>query len=317
MVFTELCPPALIYLVFSITQIVIDSVKGMYNTALVKIWVSFIFTILLNYLCQLGLGIISWFIVFIPFVLMTIIVGILLLMFGLDPATGKIKVNDPKNHKHHKHGEELDDTHSHHPPEPPDDPISDPNKILDYYKSKGASGGGGGSGSSSQSDTSDSEKDSKKSKTDKILSRSLLFYTDTVEDKDKLIQKGNKKGGEAGGSNYEQTDEYLDTTKYKDTVSVVTTTLNDMGEHDIAVWFENSALECINAVNGMKRDNKVASINKCFNELLSEVEVKISGNSSEKATLFRNNMNDTICHNNRVYGEIKMCGSSTEKSWWN
>ena len=317
MAFQNLCPPALIYLIFSITQVVIDTVKGLYNTALIKVWVAFIFTILLNYLCQLGLGIISWFIVFIPFVLMTIIVGILLLMFGLDPATGKIKIKDPtKKHKHHKHGRELDDTHTHHPPDPPDNPLSDPSKILDYYKSKGASGGGEG-GAMSSFDKEDSKKDSQKEKTDKILSRSLLFYTDTIEEKDKLIQKGNKKNGDSTGSNYQQSDEYLDTTKYKDTVSVVTTTLNDMGEHNIAVWFENSALECINAVNGMKRDNKVASINKCFNDLLSEVEVKISGNSSEKATLFRNNMNDTICHNNRIYGEITMCDSPTKKSWWN
>ena len=54
MVFAQLCPPALIYLIFSITQVTIDSVKGEYNTALVKIWVAFIFTILLNYLCQQG-----------------------------------------------------------------------------------------------------------------------------------------------------------------------------------------------------------------------------------------------------------------------
>ena len=83
MAFQNLCPPALIYLIFSITQIVIDTVKGLYNTALVKIWVAFIFTILLNYLCQLGLGIISWFIVFIPFLLMTLVVAILLLMLNL------------------------------------------------------------------------------------------------------------------------------------------------------------------------------------------------------------------------------------------
>ena len=83
MVFSQLCPPALIYLVFSITQVVIDTVRGMYNTALMKIWVAVIFTILLNYLCSLGLGTISWFIVFIPFILMTVIVAILLLMFGL------------------------------------------------------------------------------------------------------------------------------------------------------------------------------------------------------------------------------------------
>lgn len=59
MVFTDLCPPALIYLLFSITQVVIDTVKGLYNTALIKVWVAVIFTILLNYLCQSGLGIIS------------------------------------------------------------------------------------------------------------------------------------------------------------------------------------------------------------------------------------------------------------------
>ena len=71
MAFQNLCPPALIYLLFSITQVVIDTVKGLYNTAMIKIWVAFVFTILLNYLCDLGLGIISWLIVFIPFIMIT------------------------------------------------------------------------------------------------------------------------------------------------------------------------------------------------------------------------------------------------------
>ena len=88
MAFQNLCPPALIYLIFSITQIVIDTVKGLYNTALIKIWVAFIFTILLNYLCSLGLGIISWFIVFVPFIFMTVITTTLLFAFGLDPQKG-------------------------------------------------------------------------------------------------------------------------------------------------------------------------------------------------------------------------------------
>ena len=101
MILNKICPPALIYLIFSFTQIVIDTIRGTYNTAFLKIWITAIFTILLNYLCQRGLGIISWFIVFIPFILMTLIVSILLLMFGLDPSTGKIKVfnKDPKNQK--------------------------------------------------------------------------------------------------------------------------------------------------------------------------------------------------------------------------
>lgn len=89
MAFEKLCPPALIYIFFSLTQVVIDTYNGLYNTAFLKLWVSVIFTILLNFLCQAGLGVVSWFIVFIPFILMTVIISILLLVFGLDPSSGK------------------------------------------------------------------------------------------------------------------------------------------------------------------------------------------------------------------------------------
>ena len=92
MVLRQICPPALIYLIFSITQVSIDTVQGSYNTALIKIWVAFVFTILLNYLCINGLDVVSWLIVFIPFILMTVIVSMLLVMFGLNPNTGKLNV---------------------------------------------------------------------------------------------------------------------------------------------------------------------------------------------------------------------------------
>lgn len=95
-----LCAPALIYLVFSLTQILIDVIQGMYNTAFLKMWVALVFTILLNFLCKSGLGIISWFIVFIPFILMTVIVAMLLLLFGLDPRTGKVNMYSiPPHHR--------------------------------------------------------------------------------------------------------------------------------------------------------------------------------------------------------------------------
>ena len=96
MVLKTLCPPALVYLIFSITQVSIDTFKGEYNTALVKIWVAFVFTILLNHLCLSGLNVVSWLIVFIPFILMTIIVSMLLLTLGLDPTTGKLKISEKK-----------------------------------------------------------------------------------------------------------------------------------------------------------------------------------------------------------------------------
>ena len=87
----ELCPPALIYVVFSLTQIIIDTIKGLYNTSLVKFIVMIMITILLNALCQGGLGVVSWIIVFIPFVMMTVITSVLLYIFGLNAATGTFK----------------------------------------------------------------------------------------------------------------------------------------------------------------------------------------------------------------------------------
>ena len=86
----NLCAPALIYVIFSLTQILIDSLKGLYNTAFFKTIIMCLVTFLLNALCQQGLGIISWIIVFIPFIFMTVIVTMLLYIFGLDAATGTI-----------------------------------------------------------------------------------------------------------------------------------------------------------------------------------------------------------------------------------
>jgi hypothetical protein len=86
----NLCAPALIYVAFSLTQIIIDTFKGLYNTAFFKFIVMIIITILLNALCQSGMGIVSWIIVFIPFIFMSVIVAILLYVFGLDAATGKL-----------------------------------------------------------------------------------------------------------------------------------------------------------------------------------------------------------------------------------
>lgn len=86
----KLCPPALIYLIFSVTQIIIDLFKGLFNTAIMKALVTVMITFLLNTLCNQGLTVISWIIVFVPFILMTTIVSILLYVFGLDIASGKI-----------------------------------------------------------------------------------------------------------------------------------------------------------------------------------------------------------------------------------
>ena len=87
---SNLCAPAIIYLIFSITQILIDTFKGLYNTAFIKFIIMIMITLLLNILCQSGLGTISWIIVFIPFILMTVIVSMLLYIFGLNASTGTL-----------------------------------------------------------------------------------------------------------------------------------------------------------------------------------------------------------------------------------
>jgi len=89
----QLCSPAIIYLLFSITQIIIDLFKGLRNTAMMKTIVAIIVTLLLNILCQRGLNVVSWIIVFIPFILMTVVVSMLLYIFGLNAATGNLNDN--------------------------------------------------------------------------------------------------------------------------------------------------------------------------------------------------------------------------------
>jgi hypothetical protein len=110
MIFEYICPPASLYLAFSIIQILIDMFRGETSTAFLKFLVMIIFTIALNMLCASGLGIISWFIVFIPFILMTYITTILVFVFGI-PKTSDLRPErkQPRNEhdrdwwKHHEH----------------------------------------------------------------------------------------------------------------------------------------------------------------------------------------------------------------------
>ena len=92
----KLCAPAIIYIIFSLIHILIDTFKGLYNTALMKAFVMIFITFLLQLLCESGLNVISWIIVFIPFILMTVIVTILLYIFGLNASTGTINYSCKK-----------------------------------------------------------------------------------------------------------------------------------------------------------------------------------------------------------------------------
>jgi len=78
----NLCAPALIYLVFSLVQIIINIFNGLYNTALMNIIIATLITSLLNILCINNLKTISWLIVFIPFIFMTIVTLLIVYIFS-------------------------------------------------------------------------------------------------------------------------------------------------------------------------------------------------------------------------------------------
>ena len=90
MLFKNLCTPALIYIIFSLTQIILDISEELYAVAMVKLSIGVIFTLLLNSLCENGLDVVSWFIVFVPFLLKSVVVGFLITSFGIDPYTGRV-----------------------------------------------------------------------------------------------------------------------------------------------------------------------------------------------------------------------------------
>jgi len=92
----NLCPPAFIYLIFSLIQIFIDSFNGLINAALLKLGIMVVVTFLLNMLCGAGLSFVSWIIVLLPFIFMAVSVGILLYAFGANVIKGDSPTTYPQ-----------------------------------------------------------------------------------------------------------------------------------------------------------------------------------------------------------------------------
>jgi hypothetical protein len=88
----KICPPALLYLGFSMIQITIDLFQGEYSTSLLKFIVMLIFTTILNIMCLNGLTKVVWFIVLIPFLLLTYITSVMFYVFGVNPGKTDLRV---------------------------------------------------------------------------------------------------------------------------------------------------------------------------------------------------------------------------------
>lgn len=65
----NLCPPALLYLIFLVVQLGLDASLGMWVTFVVKVILGFAVVILLDTFCSIELGAVSWFLVAAPFLI--------------------------------------------------------------------------------------------------------------------------------------------------------------------------------------------------------------------------------------------------------
>lgn len=83
-----LCPPALLYLLYIVIQVGLDLSLGLWLTAVVKAVSGIAGTIILDTLCGVELGVVSWVIVATPF-LMTAAATTIALGLGIDRMAAK------------------------------------------------------------------------------------------------------------------------------------------------------------------------------------------------------------------------------------
>ena len=77
-----LCMPALIYLIYFVSHVLIDVYRAQYYLATIELIIGVMVTFVLNLLCTNELGAVSWLIVSIPFLLMTVASAMLLMAFN-------------------------------------------------------------------------------------------------------------------------------------------------------------------------------------------------------------------------------------------
>ena len=109
MILTSLCPPALIYFVFMLCHVILATFKDQYNDAILQFILGTLMTMLLQLLCYKGMTLISWIIVFIPFIFYTYMIMIIYYVFGINPERTDIEeVEEDENNE--KDTDETDET---------------------------------------------------------------------------------------------------------------------------------------------------------------------------------------------------------------
>ena len=72
----DLCPPALLYMIFLVVQLGLDASLGMWITMTIKAILGLATVVLLDTLCGIELGVVSWFLVAAPFLITSLATAI-------------------------------------------------------------------------------------------------------------------------------------------------------------------------------------------------------------------------------------------------
>lgn len=83
-----LCPPALLYLLYIVVHVGLDLSLGMFVTAASKVLMGVAGVLILDALCAVDLGVVSWAIVAVPFIMVALASSIALGL-GMDRVASK------------------------------------------------------------------------------------------------------------------------------------------------------------------------------------------------------------------------------------
>lgn len=81
----KLCGPVILYIGFCLIHIIVDLFQNHPKAALTKTLIMIVLGIVLQLLCNMGMSVISWIIVFVPFIMFTYITAIIMFVFGINP----------------------------------------------------------------------------------------------------------------------------------------------------------------------------------------------------------------------------------------
>jgi hypothetical protein len=87
----DLCPPALLYLIFLVVQVGLDASLGLWVTLVIKVLIGLATVIVLDMFCVAELTVVSWFLVATPFLITALATAISIGTHFDDRILGQLK----------------------------------------------------------------------------------------------------------------------------------------------------------------------------------------------------------------------------------